>query len=535
MNGKKIISQFLLVLVALAAGGAGTYFWMTMGTGPAPPGTAKTAPAEEKKQYTCSMHPFIVTDQPGSCPICGMTLVAVKSASAATGASGGEKKERKVMYWVAPMDPSYRSDKPGKSPMGMDLVPVYEEAGGEEGTIRVDPNTIQSIGVRTTTVRAGELNKTIRTVGRVTYDERRIATINSKVSGWIEKLYVNTTGEEVRKGAPLIDIYAPELVSAQQEYLIAHKHYEEVKNSPYPDVARGAAGILDSAKKRLAYWDITDAQIAEIEKTGNVRKSLTLYSPFRGVVISKAAFDGTKVMAGMELFRIADLSRVWVQGDVYEYELPWVKVGVPATVTLDYLPGKTYQGKITYIYPYLEGKTRTATVRVELANPGGVLKPDMYAHIDLNPRVGKKTVIVPSEAVIRSGIRNVVFVSKGEGRFEPREVELGLEGEEGTVQILSGVQAGENVVVSSQFLLDSESSLKEALKKFQNAAMDNTSTSGNGAPASGTSAGQPAPAAGEHTMDDGSSMQGTKHESSMKGMEPSRKGMENVKESPKGR
>jgi Cu(I)/Ag(I) efflux system membrane fusion protein len=527
MTGKKIITQILLVLVALGAGGAGTYYWMTGGGIGSLPGTGTTqAPAEEKKQYTCSMHPFIVTDQPGACPICGMSLVPVKSASAGTGAAGGEKKERKIKYWVAPMDPNYRSDQPGKSPMGMDLVPVYEDGAGEEGTIRVDPNTIQSIGVRTTTVQAGELKKTIRTVGRVTYDERRIATVNSKVSGWIEKLYVNTTGEEVKKGAPLIGIYSPDLVSAQQEYLIAHRHYEEVKNSPYPDVVRGAAGILDSAKKRLAYWDISEAQIAEVEKTGNVRKNLTLYSPFRGVVVSKAAFEGTKVMAGMELFRIADLSRVWVQGDVYEYELPWVKVGVPATVTLDYLPGETYRGKITYIYPYLEGKTRTATVRVELANPGGVLKPDMYAHIDLNPRVGKKTVLVPSEAIIRSGIRNVVFVSKGEGRFEPREVELGLEGEEGSVQVLSGVQAGENVVVSSQFLLDSESSLKEALKKFQSAADE--------APPSGMPAGQSAPADAEHTMDDGSSMKGMKHDSSMKGMErePPMKGMENSKESP---
>jgi Cu(I)/Ag(I) efflux system membrane fusion protein len=530
MNGKKIVSQLLLVLVALAAGGAGTYFWITRETGPAPSGTAKTAPAEEKKQYTCSMHPFIVTDQPGSCPICGMTLVPIKSASAATGpGEGGGKKERKIKYWVAPMDPNYRSDKPGKSPMGMDLVPVYEDKGGEEGTIRVDPNTIQSIGVRTTEVQAGELKKTIRTVGRVTYDERRIATVNTKVAGWIEKLYVNTTGEEVSKGAPLIDIYSPDLVSAQQEYLIAHRHYEEVKNSPYPDVVRGAAGMLDSAKKRLAYWDITEAQIAEVEKTGNVRKTLTLYSPFRGVVVSKSAFDGTKVMAGMELFRIADLSRVWVQGDVYEYELPWAKAGIPATVTLDYLPGKKYQGTVAYVYPYLEGKTRTATIRVDLFNPRMELKPDMYAHIELAPRVGGKSILIPSEAVIRSGIRNLVFVARGEGRFEPREITLGLEGEEGTVQVLKGLAEGEKVVVSSQFLLDSESSLKEALKKFESAAGKAAS------PAS--PAGQPAPVGAEHPMEEKPSTKGMKDDSSMKRMkmEAPMKGMETSKEPPKGK
>jgi Cu(I)/Ag(I) efflux system membrane fusion protein/cobalt-zinc-cadmium efflux system membrane fusion protein len=471
MTGKKILAQVLVVLLAVAAGGAGTYYWV-MKRMHAPAGDGPMGAMQEEKKYTCPMHPFIVTDQPGACPICGMAVVPVKSSAAAE--NGGEKKERKILYWVAPMDPNYRSDEPGKSPMGMDLVPVYEDAGGEEGTIRVDPNTIQSIGVRTTPVTVGELIKTIRTVGRIAYDERRIGTVNAKIAGWIEKLYVNTTGEEVRKGAPLIEIYSPDLVSAQQEYLIARRHFEQVKSSPVPDVVKSAQDLLDSARKRLDYWDVSDAQIAELARTGTVQKTLVLYSPFSGVVVYKAAFDGTKVMAGMELFRIADLSRVWVQGDIYEYELPWIKTGVPATVTLDYMPGKTYRGKVTYVYPYLEGKTRTATVRVELANPGGVLKPDMYVHIELAPMVGKKTVLVPSEAIIRSGIRNVVFVSKGEGRFEPREIRLGMEGEEGTVQVLSGLAENELVVVSAQFLLDSESSLKEALKKFQSAAEEKT-------------------------------------------------------------
>ena len=484
MTGKKIVSQILLVLVALGAGGAGTYLWMTKGWMHGAPETGKEETAQQGKRYTCPMHPFIVTDQPGACPICGMTLVPVKSASNAAEAGVG-KKERKIKYWVAPMDPNYRSDKPGKSPMGMDLVPVYEEEGGEEGTIRVDPNTIQSIGVRTAPVTVGELTKTIRATGRVTYDERRIGTVNAKIAGWIEKLYVNTTGEEVQKGAPLIEIYSPDLVSAQQEYLIARRHFNQVKSTTFSDVEKSARDLLESSRKRLSYWDITDAQIAELEKSGDVRKTMVLYSPFNGVVINKAAFDGTKITAGMELFRIADLSRVWVQGDVYEYELPWVKVGAPATVTLDYLPGKTYRGKVTYVYPYLEGKTRTATVRVELPNPGGVLKPEMYAHIELAPRVGEKTVLVPSEAILRSGIRNVVFVSKGEGRFEPREVKLGLEGEGGTVQVLSGLTGSESVVVSAQFLLDSESSLKEALKKFQSAA-EGASSSGAGSPSDGS-------------------------------------------------
>jgi RND family efflux transporter MFP subunit len=434
MRGKTIVSQILLVLIAVGAGGAGTYYWMTREGShghpePVPAGTA----AAEEKQYTCPMHPFIVTDQPGACPICGMALVPVKSSTEAAG--GGESGE-----------------------------------AGAGGAIRVDPNTVQSIGVRTAAVRVGELRKTIRTVGRVAYDERRIGTVNAKVGGWIEKLYVNTTGEEVRKGAPLVEIYSPDLVSAQQEYLIARRHLEQVQNSPFPEVGKSAQDLLESARKRLAYWDISDDQIADLERTGEARKTLVLKSPFDGVVVGKAAFDGTRVMAGMELFRIADLSRVWVQGDIYEYELPWIKIGIPAQVTLDYLPGRTFRGRVAYLYPYLEGKTRTATIRVELANPGRLLKPDMYAHVELTPMVGKKTVLVPSEAVIRTGVRNVVFLSRGEGRFEPREIELGLEGEDGTVQVLSGLSGDELVVVSAQFLLDSESSIREALKKFQGAA-----------------------------------------------------------------
>jgi len=529
MTAKKIVTQILLVLVAAAIGGAGAWYWLAKGGGHAHPAAGEEETVEAmKRQYTCAMHPFIIADEPGSCPICGMTLVPVRTDSAAATGPGGEKKEKKLLFYRNPMNPGVTSPVPAKDNMGMDYVPVYEDEGSDGGTIRVDPNTVQSIGVRTATVTTGELKKTIRTVGRVAYDESRITSVNSKVNGWIEKLHVDTTGQEVRKGEPLIDIYSPDLVSAQQEYLIARGHFEKVKDSPFPDVVKSARELLDSARKRLDYWDIDDAQIKKLERTGEVRKTLTLYSPFRGVVMSKAAFDGARVMAGMELFRIADISRIWVMADVYEYELPWVKQGAPATVTLDYLPGKKFHGTVTYVYPYLEGKTRTATARIELVNPGILLKPDMYAHVELHPRVKGRTVLIPSDAIIRSGIRNVVFIARGEGRFQPREVSLGVEGEEGTVQVLSGLSGGEQIVVSAQFLLDSESNLKEALKKFQGGAAG--SPAGPVAPSSAPPPSSPPLSNG---MENGSSMKGM----DMKGMDMkgSGKGAEGPAVQEKGR
>jgi len=402
----------------------------------------------------------------------GFSLTTTESVAAENGPKAGmidPKSGKKIKYWVAPMDPTYIRDEPGKSPMGMDLVPVYEEEGEEKeptSTIRIDPVTMQNMGVRFGRVQRKSLIKTIRTVGNVTHDETKIYTVNTKFNGWIEKLYVDFEGEKVRKGQPLFDIYSPELLSAQEEYLLALQQDKSLSSSSYPSIREGAQRLLEAARTRLRYWDLTEEQISEIERTGKTRKTVTIYSPAGGVVIKKNAFDGHYVKEGEHQYEIADLSRVWVDVDIYEYELPWVRQGMPAEMDLAYIPGKRFYGKVLYIYPYLNAKTRTATLRLEFANPGYELKPDMYANIYLKSIVAKDSLVIPQEAVIDSGVRKVVFVAKGKGKFEPRDVRLGAEGNEDEYQVLGGLGEGEEIVLSAQFMLDSESRLREAIQKM---------------------------------------------------------------------
>ncbi len=383
--------------------------------------------------------------------------------------SGGKKSGKKIKYWAAPMDPTYIRNEPGQSPMGMDLIPVYEEEGEEKepaSTIRIDPVTIQNMGVRLGRVKRAILTKTIRTFGNITYDETRIYTVNTKFNGWIEKLYVNFAGEKVKKGEPLFDIYSPELVLAQEEYLLALQQQTSLSGSSYHDIRESARRLLEASRTRLRYWDLSDAQIKQIEKTGKVQKNLTIYSPATGVVIKKQAFEGHFVKAGEHQYEIADLSTVWVDVEVYEYELPWVSMGMKADMELAYIPGKRFTGKVLYIYPFLTAKTRTARLRLAFANSDYQLKPGMYANVYLSSPVAKETLIVPQEAVIDSGVRKVVFVALGRGKFQPREVKIGVEGNNYKFQVLDGLSEGEEIVVSAQFMLDSESRLKEAISKM---------------------------------------------------------------------
>jgi len=419
----------------------------------------KPAAGAEATKWTCGMHPFIIQDEPGICPICNMELTPLKPG---TGGQGGDEKQ--VKHWVSPMDPTYVREEPGKDYMGHDLVPVYE--GGSSGSVAVDPVIQQSMGVRMATAETRDLNRSLRTVGLVTFDEARQYAVTSKVEGWIERLYVNQSGQPVRKGQPLLEIYSPDLVTAQQEYLIALESSRSLTQSPFPEVAGGGQRLLDAARSRLRYWDISDAQISQLEKTGQVKKSLTLFSPYGGIVTMKKALQGMRVMAGEELLQVADLSQVWVNADIYEQDLPWIKVGQVARVELPYAPGRVLEGKVDYIYPYLAGETRTVKARVVFANPGLELKPEMYANLQIATSPARDVLAIPVDAVLRSGQKSVVFVSLGEGKFDPRSVETGVSGDEGYVEIRSGLHPGDQVVTSAQFMLDSESKLREAIAKM---------------------------------------------------------------------
>lgn len=378
-----------------------------------------------------------------------------------------EKAERKVLYWVDPMHPAYKSDKPGTAPdCGMTLVPVYADEGKQAENVPVNAIQINSqkqqlIGVTYGAVLRQPLSRTIRAVGKVTFDETKIARIHVKIDGWIEKVFVDFTGKLVEKGQPLISVYSPELVATQQELLIAKRAKDYLGTNPNQTVLSGSLSLYETARDRLRLWDISDEQIKEVEEQGKPTKILTLYSPITGYVITRNSYERQRVTPETELYTITDLSTVWVLADIYEYELPMIQLGQAASVSLSYFPGKTYQGKVTYIYPQLDNMTRTLKVRVEFPNPGLELKPDMFANVELRIDYGSQ-LSVPEEAVLDSGAEQIVFVSHEGGYFEPRKVQLGAKVDNRFI-VLSGLKSGERIVTSGNFLIDSESRLKSGM------------------------------------------------------------------------
>lgn len=375
---------------------------------------------------------------------------------------------KKPIYYRNPMNPEITSPVPAKDDMGMDYIPVYAEGGKSKaspGEVRIDPVVVQDIGVRTAQAKREAIVREIRTVGRVTYDEDRLANLHPKYAGWVDKVYADRTGQQVQKGEALLAIYSPQLVSSQQEYLLALENRSALEKSPFPDVREGAASLVDSARKRLALFDMPESQIRQIERSRKVLKDVLIDSPMTGIVTAIGAREGDRIGPETGIYSIADLSRIWVLADLYENDMPWVRKGDDVVISLADIPGRSFKAKVDYVYPYLDAKTRTVKIRVELANPDLLLKPDMYANVDIHSDRQFDALTIPVEAVIRTGTRDIVFVQKSPGRYEPREVVLGVSSN-GRVQIIKGLMEGEQVVTSAQFLIDSESKIREAAERM---------------------------------------------------------------------
>jgi len=379
----------------------------------APPVTIHAAESSGKQLYTCGMHPQVIQDHPGNCPICGMKLT-----------------------------PMHRSDGTNASDLS---------------TIQIDPVTVQNMGFRSELVTRGPVQKTVRTYAAIDFDKTHLADVTTKYKGWIEKLYVDSTGEQVHRGDPLFEIYAPELYSAQTEFILALNQ---------PANSLGTDTLVTSARNKLKFYDISDEQIAELEKTREAQKTLRVGAPADGFIVDKSVVQGQMVDEGMKLYRIADLGTVWVQAQIYEQDIPFVQLGQEAEVSLSYMPDRKFRGRVTYIYPTVDERTRTAKVRMEFHNPGFLLKPGMFATVELKAQLTPDAVLVPDTAVLRSGEKNTVFIALDGGKFEPRVITLGPRSDNDTYQVLSGLNAGERVVTSGQFMLDSESQLRAAVQKM---------------------------------------------------------------------
>lgn len=451
--GMAVTLALVIAVAALILQGEGRH---PTGSAPIPHGDHEHATQAEL--WTCSMHPFIVVEEPGGCPVCGMALVPMQAEAAPSKVPG----ERTVAYWRAPMNPSEVYDAPGKSAMGMALVPVYEDELVGGVVISVDPVVEQNMGVRLQTAERASLARTVHTWGHVTWDETRTYNISPRFSGWIQTLHANFQGQAVKKGDPLFTVYSPELIAAQEEYLQARRRLRG-PGSGYNE------RLLASAKRKLLNYAMAPSEIRRAERGGRALEAVVVASPYTGVVVAKSAVEGGYFNAGTTLYTVSDLSRVWVEAHVYEYDVGRVKKGQVAAVALPFSPGKTLTGQVAYVYPFMEGKTRDVTVRLEFDNRDTFLKPDMYANVTIETDTGETGVVIPAEAVLRSGSKETVFVRSARGRYTPREVTTGITLDDGRLHVLRGIAPGDQVVVSGQFLLDSESQLKEAVAKMMDA------------------------------------------------------------------
>ncbi|WP_337865512.1 efflux RND transporter periplasmic adaptor subunit [Ignavibacterium sp.] len=422
--------------------------------------------SENKQLYTCGMHPQIISDEPGNCPICEMKLTPVKQ-------SQQSNKERKILYYRNPMNPSIISDHPQKDEMGMDYVPVYEDEASAEGIVTIDPEVQQNMNIKTEIVQYRKLSSVVTTNGILTIDETRQNIVTTRVDGWIEKLYVNYTGQLIQKGSKLMDIYSPMLISAQQELITALSYNDKTNLAQLKDLKNSGNELIKQAEKKLKLLNITDDEIERIKNTKEIRTTLTLYSKYSGTVLEKNIIEGQKIMAGEPLLKIADLSSLWLTADIYEYELQKVKLGSKVSLKLKSFSDKTFFGKVSFIYPTIDPDSRTIKIRADINNSSGLLKPNMYAAVSTEGPETKVTPAIPENSVIRTGKKDIVIIDLGNGKFKPQEVQLGLYAD-GYYQVLSGLTEGMKIVTSAQFLIDSESNLKAAINQFQNIKQDKT-------------------------------------------------------------
>jgi membrane fusion protein, copper/silver efflux system len=418
-----------------------------------------------------------------------------QSSAHPAGSPLASEPQKRILYWYDPMHPAYHSDKAGIAPdCGMALVPMYEsktpseQATTEVGLIHLPKSQQRALGVRLATVEEQDMSRTLRTSGVVIADERNIGHVHVRTSGWAEEVYGNFVGQLVHMGQPLFTYYSPDLVAAQQEYLIARRGQQELGKSQYAEVAKSSQSLLDSARERLKLLDFTDQQIETLDRTGEVSKTVTVYSHVSGFVTDRKVFPHTMVSGDTDLYTIADLSRVWVTADVFEADLPYIKVGGQAIIHFPYAPGKTITGRIGYSYPELDPQTHTAKIRIDVANPGLVLKPNMLADVELRIAYGRH-LAVPAEAVLDSGTMQTVFVARDDATFEPRMVTVGATVDGKTI-VTSGLKKGEPIVESGNFLLDSDTRLNAPLSMSE-AGSSAAGTGGAKAPGANAGGGMP--------------------------------------------
>jgi len=407
-----------------------------------------------KQLYTCGMHPQIVRDHPGDCPICGMKLQPVRASSAAAG-NAAPPGERKIKYYKSTMIAGQVSEKPGKDTMGMDMVPVYDGDDASASAIQIDSATVQRMNLKTALVTRGPVRRTFRTVGSVAYNEEGFRDVTLKYEGWLEKLDVNATWTTVKAGDPLCEVYSPDLYNAELNYVVARR-------------SEGSDGgpLTRAALSRLQLLDLPADEIAGLDHVGEVPRTRIVRAAAAGVVIEKMGIVGQMMKPGERIYRMADLSSVWVIGQVYESDLPFVHEGQEVTIRTTYGPTRTFSGKVNRLLPQVDEQTRAVSARIVVTNSDGYLRPGMFTDVQLAAELAESAVLVPEIAVLRSGEKNTVFLAKGNGMFEARDVTLGSRSEGGNYEVLSGLTEGERIVTSGQFMLDSESQLREAIQKM---------------------------------------------------------------------